>query len=189
MQCPLPSNDTCEHLGEILVTPDEIDLAVKRVACELRAAYTHNASVLSLVLLEGARWFANDLFAQLADQRFERRDFKASSYHGGTQSSGTVRSESSFPCSIQGRSVLIIDDIYDTGRTLHHILARLDQAGATDIKTCVMFEKQCPHLQSIDLDFCGLTVPDRFLVGYGLDFEEHYRDLRCVGVLPQHIDL
>lgn len=186
MQCPLPSNDTCDHLGEILVTPQQIDQAVTRVAQEVRSTYPPDDSALALVLLEGARWFANDLFAQLAEDLFERHDFKASSYHGTTQSSGTVQTDE-LPCSVQNRTVLVIDDIYDTGRTLGHILDLLTQAGASEIKTCVMFEKECPHAHAIDLDFRGLTVPDRFLVGYGLDFEGNYRDLQCVGVLPQHL--
>ncbi len=188
MQCPLPSNETCEHLGEILVTSQQIDQAVARVAREVRNAYGPGDSVLALVLLEGARWFADDLFVQLGEGRWERQDFKASSYHGTTQSCGMVQTDE-LPCSVQGRSVLVIDDIYDTGRTLGHILDLLTQAGAVDVKTCVMFEKQCHHAHPIALDFLGLTVPDRFIVGYGLDFEGRYRDLKCVGVLPQHIDL
>lgn len=166
-----------------LIPPAAIQAAVTALVPPIREVYAETATVSAVVLLEGARWFARDLLGALNDPRFQEIPLKVSSYFGTTQSSGHVEIAATALPTVRDRDVLILDDIYDTGRTLHAAIDYLDQAGAKSIRTCVMFAKDRCHEQPVNIDFIGLTIPDQFVVGYGLDYQNRYRDLPYLGVL------
>jgi hypoxanthine phosphoribosyltransferase len=170
---------------DLLVTPEQIQAAVRALGPAIQAAYRGIAQVTALVLLEGARWFARDLLLALDDPRFVEVPLKVGSYHGNTQSSGRVNITDKNTCDFRDRHVLIVDDIYDTGRTLHTLIDYLTRTSAASIRTCVMFAKDRCHERPVDIDFLGLNLPDRFVVGYGLDYQGRYRDLPYVGVIGE----
>jgi hypoxanthine phosphoribosyltransferase len=138
-------------------------------------------------LLKGAEPCANDLENLLNDPKFRFIPVQGSSYRGGTQSTGEIVINSPDMPDVTGQSVLIVDDIYDSGRTLRQVRTHLEASSPADLKICVMFEKDCKHEHEVPLDFVGLHVPDQFIVGYGLDYQEQYRELHCVGTLKPDI--
>ena len=190
--CGLPAcaqTVLCRDVAEVIITGTELRRTVARLAEQIRAAYRDDPDVLVVFLLDGAKRFAEDLAVLLNDTKFEFTGWRASSYLGTTRSSGRVRVDGSLDTVIRTRKILLVDDIYDTGLTLKHVCDHLRRTQPLDLKTCVLFEKQCAHQETVAIDFLGLTVPDAFLVGYGLDFEGRYRELGCVAILKQHGDL
>jgi hypoxanthine phosphoribosyltransferase len=181
---PMEPNMPCDR---ILLNPEQLSQIVSRLAKEISATYHDTDDCLALVVLEGARYFANDLLKQ-ANFSMDTEYIKASSY-SGTRSTGnvTIDRQDSLKAKIRGKNILLIDDIYDTGLTLSRILEWLRNCGAESIKTCVLLEKQINHKKDIKLDFVGTAIEDEFLIGYGLDFEGQYRDLPFIGVLSNRI--
>ena len=108
-----------------------------------------------------------------------------SSYHGGTESSGTVTFlDRSFP-DVKGKRVLLLDDILDTGGTLVAVMAKLEELGAEEVKTCVLLAKDIPRDRVQDADYTGFVIGSEFVVGYGLDYQGRYRNLPYVGILKE----
>ncbi|MHC4251404.1 MAG: phosphoribosyltransferase [Planctomycetota bacterium] len=171
-------------ISEIAVDERAIRRCVRRLAREVVADYPSGSKVLAVMVLEGARRFAEDLlraFLAHTSARFELAHVSAQSYHGGRESSGSVEIDASRAPVVSGRNVLVIDDVYDTGRTLSAVTRHIRSRGARSVKTCVLLEKQKRHAEPVKLDFLGTRVFDRYLVGYGLDHEGRYRDLPYVG--------
>ncbi len=171
-------------ITEIAVDEGGIRSCVKRLAREIVAEYPAGSKVLAVVVLEGARRFAEDLLREFlahTSARFELAYVSAQSYYGGRESSGSVEIDESRAPKVSGREVLVIDDVYDTGRTLSAVTRCLRSRGARSVKTCVLLEKQKPHIKPVKIDFLGTKVFDRYMVGYGLDHEGCYRDLAYVG--------
>ena len=111
------------------------------------------------------------------------------SYHGGTESSGRVTFDQLTLPDVRDREVLILDDILDSGRTLDAIQGRLESEGARSLRTCVLLRKNKSRAKPVDTDYVGFDIADEFVVGYGLDFQEKYRNLPCIGVLhPRIVD-
>jgi len=171
-------------ITEIAIDEGGIRRCIRRLAREIVTDYPVGSKVLALVVLEGARRFAEDLLREFlahTSARFELAYMSARSYHGGRESSGSVEIEAARIPDVRGRHVLVIDDVYDTGRTLEAVTRRLRSRGAQSVKTCVLLEKRKTHDEQVKLDFLGAKVFDRYLVGYGLDHEGRYRDLAYVG--------
>lgn len=169
---------------KILISEQQIQQTVRRMAEAINIHYAADEPVLALVILEGAKYFARDLLGHI---RFpiEAESLGASSYKGGTRSTGTVeiRETEALRRKIEGRRILLIDDIYDTGLTLAAVQEWVSACGPADVKTCVLLEKQIPHQKEIAVDFVGLRIEDAFVIGYGLDYEGRYRELPFVAVL------
>lgn len=180
-------HDTCDDLHRVVITSEQIRQTIQVLTRQIQDAYAKHTSVVILFLLKGAKQFAGDLEDSLGEGKFEFVPAQASSYRGGTHSTGEVEINSHDMQDITGQSVLILDDMYDSGLTLKRVKAHLETKGAADVKTCVMFEKECHHTHEVAPDFVGLPVPNEFLVGYGLDYQEQYRELRCVGTLKPDI--
>ncbi len=176
-------NMTDQRIERILVSAEQIRQTVQRVAGRINACYTAEDRLLALVILEGARTFANDLLARL-DFPVETAHLGASSYHGGTQSSGHVelKETQALPQRIAGRQVLLIDDIYDTGLTLDRVTEWVRQCNPAGVRTCVLLEKDIPHQRPVPIDFLGLKIEDAFVIGYGLDYEGRCRELPYIAV-------
>lgn len=166
----------------ILISREELQAVIERLAKEISAFYA-DKHITALILLEGAKYFAEDLLSEI-DVPFDVEFMKVSSYLG-TVSGGTVslNADDGLQERLRGKDVLIIDDIFDTGRTLHHLLDWIRDINPASIKTCVLLEKEIAHDAEVRIDFTGLTVPDVFVIGYGMDFDGQYRELPFIAEL------
>jgi hypoxanthine phosphoribosyltransferase len=172
----MPDNNILEKNSQVLVSTGQIANCVRKMAEEIEAAYKNSQNVLAIVLMTGAKWFADDLFRAMPSGKFEIEYVKIDSYHGGTKSSGQVKFQNQIRSPVADRDVLIIDDLYDTGLTLKKVTEEIAQQGGR-VKTCVLLEKDIEHLENVDIDFLGLKVPNCFLIGYGLDYQGQFREL------------
>ena len=172
-------------VSEVLITGEEIREKTAELAGQITADYKDKDPLL-ICILKGGLMFLADLTRQV---RLPLEiDFMAvSSYGDATESSGVVRILMDLERNIQGRHVLIVEDIIDTGRTLNYIIQNLRTRGPASIKICTLLNKPARRLLDIPLDYVGFVIPDRFVVGYGLDYGEIYRNLPFVGVLKPEL--
>jgi len=140
-----------------------------------------------IAVLNGSLIFAADLLRRIP-LPLQLDCLSVSSYHGGTESSGVVTFDQLSLPDIDGRHVLIVDDILDSGRTLHAICGRLRrELQPKSVRVCVLLSKRCPRAEEMEADFVGFEIENEFVIGYGLDFAEHYRNLPFVGVLKREV--
>ncbi|MCC5848613.1 MAG: hypoxanthine phosphoribosyltransferase [Verrucomicrobia bacterium] len=134
-------------------------------------------------VLRGSFMFLADLVRSLNRHRLHPRiDFMTlSSYGGGTQSSGNVRILKDVSVDLEGADVLLVDDILDSGRTLRFAVRHIENKGARRVMTCCLLDKPARRAVDIQADFRGFEIPDVFVVGYGLDYDSHYRELPYIG--------
>lgn len=142
--------------------------------------YADAGEVLILGVLRGAYMFLADLSRRMTVPR--RVDFIALSSYDGASSSGGVRLIMDTRVSLAGRHVLIVEDILDTGRTLSYLLRLFRARGPASLRTCVLVRKPNPKVE-VDVDYVGFDIPDEWVVGYGLDLDDHYRALPYIGTL------
>lgn len=174
-----------QDLEYVLYSAEDLAAGVKRLGEEISAAYAGEELVV-VGMLKGATLFFADLVRQIAlPVRF---DFMvASSYGCAAESSGTVKITKDLSADIAGKHVLLVEDIVDTGCTLHSLLPLLAQRGPKSLKLCALLDKPERRKLDVQIDFKGFTVPDAFLVGYGLDYAEKYRNLPCIGALKPEV--
>jgi hypoxanthine phosphoribosyltransferase len=167
----------------VLVTRAEIDATVKRLAAALNRDY-RNKNPLLIGVLKGSFVFLADLVRQL-DFPLEVEFVRVSSYGSGQQTSGKVKMVQGLKLDIKGRHVLVVEDIIDTGITLSFLLDYLKKKKPASLKLCALTDKPTRRRVPVKIDYLGLTVPDKFLVGYGLDFNEKYRNLPDIYYLEE----
>lgn len=138
--------------------------------------------LVAVVLLKGAMVFAADLLRRIP-RILEIECVNVASYHGGTSSSGTVDFLDRKLPPVAGRDVLVLDDILDTGRTLAAVAERLRREGARTVHTAVLLAKDKVRAVEVEADYVGFVIGDEFVVGYGLDFQGHFRNLPYIGVM------
>ena len=168
-----------------LASSDQVQAAVTVMADQIRTDYADSNQVTVVTVLEGAKPFSEDLLSKLNDPKFEPVEIKASSYYGGTSSTGIVKFDGLLNLDLLGKDILILDDVYDTGATLATLIFKISSFCPKRVKVAVMFDKQRGHEKSVKIDYFGMSVPDVFLVGYGLDFDHKYRDLPFVADLKK----
>ncbi len=159
----------------VLFTAEEIATAVKRLAAEIRRDY-HDKNPVLIGVLKGSFVFLADLARQL---NFPLRiEFaQLSSYGHGKESAGKIKVVQDVQCDIKGRHVLVVEDIIDTGLTAQFFLKHLRQKQPASLKLCSLTDKPSRTQVEINIDYLGMTVPDRFIVGYGIDWDERFRYL------------
>ena len=160
---------------KILISRDEIANAVDRLASEIKRDYQGKQPLL-IGVLKGAFVFMADLIRQL-DLPLELEFVRLSSYGAAKESSGRVRVVQELKTPIKGRDVLVIEDIVDTGTTISFLLDYLRKKKPASLKLCVLTDKPSRRRVPVSIDYLGFTVPDKFVVGYGLDFDERFRYL------------
>ena len=160
---------------KVLFTRQEIDAAVARLAAETTRDY-HDKHPLLVGVLKGSFMFMADLIRRL-DFPLEVEFIRLSSYGKSTHNSGKVEVVQDINSTIEGRDVLVIEDIIDTGLTTAFLLDYLQKKKPASLKLCALTDKPSRRQVPIKIDYLGLTVPDKFLVGYGLDFDEKFRNL------------
>jgi hypoxanthine phosphoribosyltransferase len=173
-----------DDVAKILVPEPELQARVTELGQVLNATYSDADRPLLVCVLKGAFVLLADLIRRL-EMRHEVDFMEISSYGAGTVSSGVVRILLDLAQSIEGRHVLIVEDIVDSGRTLDYITRNLQTRGPASLRVCTLLSKPDRREIDIPLDFVGFEVPDEFVVGYGLDFAEEYRNLPFIGVLKE----
>ena len=171
---------------DVLISQAEIQKRVAELARQIEA--DHQGRALTVVgILTGSLVFLADLIRNLHIP-LRIGLLQASSYRGATTvSSGAVILNESFAPDVAGRDVLLLDDILDTGRTVVTLVERMKDRGATRVRTAVLLRKIGRQVVPFEPDYCGFTIPDQFVVGYGLDFNDDYRHLPYIGVLTEPI--
>jgi hypoxanthine phosphoribosyltransferase len=170
-------------VGEILVQPDDLSRRVRQLGEQISADYA-GRELLLVGVLKGAVFFLSDLMRHIRIPC--EVDFMAvASYGSATDSSGVVRILKDLDAAIEGRHVLIVEDIIDSGLTLQYLLRNLGARDPASIEVCALLTK--PERRKVELEprYVGFEIPNRFVVGYGLDYVERYRNLPYVAVLQQ----
>jgi hypoxanthine phosphoribosyltransferase len=181
----IPDDLRSSGVSRILITEQEIQEAVAEMARELDAEYA-NDQPLVICVLRGAVAFMADLIKAMTIPL--EMDFMAvSSYGAATRSSGVVRILKDLDEEISGRRLIIVEDIVDSGLTLQYLLEMLQQRDPKDIRVVTMVKKDKPDAIEVQVDRVGFTVPDEFVVGYGLDYAGRYRNLPYIGVLDPSV--
>ena len=166
---------------KILISHDEIAKAVDKLAREIKRDYKDKQPLL-IGALKGSFVFMADLIRQL-DLPLELDFIRLSSYGAAKESSGTVRVLQGIKTPIKGRDVLVVEDIVDTGITVSFLLDYLRKKQPTSLKLCALTDKPSRRRVPVSIDYLGFTVPDKFIVGYGLDFNQRFRNLPDIYVL------
>jgi len=175
-----------DDVAKVLIPEDVLQARVRSLAEEINHLYRDDDFPLLICILKGAFVFLADLTRHLTF-RHEVDFMVISSYGSGTVSSGVVRILLDLERSIEGRHVLIVEDIIDTGRTMDYITRNLRTRHPTSLRICTLLSKPSRREIDVPLDFVGFEVPDEFVVGYGLDFAEAYRNLPFIGVLKPEV--
>ena len=182
-RCSSPPSRWQRELRGILIRPRQIAERVRKLAEAIERDFS-GRDLMVVSLLNGTVLFLADLIRHLSLPM--RLDFiGVSSYRQGTESRELILTKE-LRLDVRGRDVLVVDDILDTGRTLKCVLDKLRELKPRRIKVCVLLEKKDRRVEKVRADYVGFTIPDLFVVGYGLDFAERYRNLPFVGVLHPH---
>jgi hypoxanthine phosphoribosyltransferase len=172
-----------KEVERVLITDAQIARRIRGMAREIARDYTGREMVV-VSLLNGTVMFLADLIRNLSLPL--RLDFIGVSSYGAGTESGELVFTKELRLSVRGRDVLLVDDILDTGKTLYRVLGKLRALRPRRIRTCVLLNKAARRVEAVEADYVGFEIPDYFVVGYGLDFAERYRNLPFVGVLhPQ----
>ena len=166
----------------VLISGEEIRKRVAELGAEISRDYKGKA--LSLIcVLKGGVIFLADLARKLELEDIEIDFMGVSSYGGGLSSSGAVRITLDLGDKIEGKDVLLVEDIVDTGRSLAYLMAHLRRQNPASLRLCALLDKPSRRVSGLKPDYCGFSVPDKFVVGYGLDFAQKYRNLDYIGVI------
>lgn len=170
-----------DAIGEILVQPDELARRVRELGAQISEDYA-GRDLLLICVLKGAMFFVSDLMRRL-DVPCEVDFMAVASYGSATDSSGVVRILKDLDAAIEGRDVLIVEDIVDSGLTLHYLLRNLGARNPASMEVCALLTK--PERRKVELEprYVGFEIPNRFVIGYGLDHAERYRNLPFVAAL------
>lgn len=178
-------SDISDDLTRVLLTDEQIHTRTAELAREIERDYA-GKDLLLVGVLKGAVMVMADLARELRIP--VKIDFMAvSSYGSGTKSSGVVRILKDLDTDLHGRHVLIVEDIIDSGLTLSWLIANLSSREPASLQVCAMLRKPDAARVDIDLRYIGFDIPNEFVVGYGLDYDEKYRNLRGVGILAPHV--
>ena len=178
--------DLSADVGEILLSEDEIQAKVAELGARISADYAGKSLTLVSVL-KGSLPFMADLMRAI-DLPLRIDLMEVSSYGGNaTESSGLVRILKDLSASIEHEDVLIVEDIIDTGLTLNYLVRYLRGKNPASLRICTLLDKPARRLVEIPVDYIGFEIPDQFVVGYGLDYGEIYRNLKFVGVLKPEV--
>jgi hypoxanthine phosphoribosyltransferase len=174
-----------QDLDTTLLSEEQIQRRLEELARQIEADYD-GKDLLLVGVLKGAVMVMADLARSL--ERHVSMDWMAiSSYGSGTTSSGVVRILKDLDTDITGRHVLITEDIIDTGLTLSWLVANLRSRGPESVNICTLLRKPDAQRMAVDVRYVGFDIPDEFVVGYGLDYNERYRNLRSVATLARHV--
>lgn len=178
-------NGMQNDIKEVLIPREEVAAVVRRLGAELSRDYAGKTPIM-ITVLKGAFIFMADLVREVTVPC--TMDFMAvSSYGSGTRTSGQVKIIKDLDTTIEGKDVIIVEDILDSGVTLSYLLKLLQARKPASLRLCALFDKPARHKVDVHIDYRGLEVPDEFIVGYGLDYDEKYRNLPDICILKPEI--
>jgi hypoxanthine phosphoribosyltransferase len=166
---------------EVLFSEQQIRDRIKEIGAEITRDYAGRNPLL-IGVLKGACFFLSDLLRAI-DTRLSIEFMAISSYGSSTRTSGEVRIMKDLDVAVEGRDIIVVEDIVDTGLTLSYLLANLKSRGAASVKLVALLDKYERRERPVEIDYLGFKIPDHFVVGYGLDFAERYRNLPFIAVL------
>ena len=166
----------------VLIGEKEIQSRVEKLAAEISESYK-GESLLVVGILRGAIMFMVDLLKKLEINDVQIDFMAVSSYGSSTVSSGKINIKKDLSESIEGRNVLIVEDIIDTGNTLYHFIEYLKKDNPKSVKLCTLFDKPERREKEVPVDWVGFDIPNKFIVGYGLDYAQRYRNLPYIAEL------
>lgn len=164
-----------------MYTEEEIDNRIRELGAQITKEYA-GKEITMICILKGAAPFACEL-AKRIDLPVEMDFMRCSSYGNETESSGVVKIDLDLDRPVRDKHILIVEDIIDTGRTMHYLLDILKSRGPADVKLCALLDKPDRRVTDVDIDYTGFVIPDKFIVGYGLDYAQRYRNLPYIGVV------
>ncbi len=169
-----------EHV-EVLLTEEEVDARIQAIGEQISRDY-QGKQVHLICVLKGGSFFLCELAKRISVP--VSLDFMSvSSYGSDTKSSGVVRIVKDLDDSIKGKNVLVVEDIVDSGRTLSYLLEMLQDRGPESLRLCTLLDKPERRVIDVKADYTGFQIPDEFVVGYGLDYDQRYRNLPYIGIL------
>jgi hypoxanthine phosphoribosyltransferase len=166
---------------EILITTEQLKNRINELGAEIARDYAGKNPLL-IGVLKGACTFLSDLM-RAADIQLGIEFMAISSYGASMRTSGEVRILKDLDVAIEGRHILVVEDIVDTGLTLNYLLANLKSRGAASVKLAALLDKFERREKEVPIDYLGFQIPDKFVVGYGLDYADRYRNLPFIGVV------
>lgn len=174
-------------LGDVILSREAISRRVKEIAEQIAKDNGKDKSLVVVGILTGAAFFLTDLVREMPEDMDIRVDFMSvASYGDSTTSSGVVRIFHDLKSSIEGKNVVVVEDIVDTGLTLSHLLDLLKNRNPASLKVCVLLDKKERRKTEVKVDYCGFSIPDEFVVGYGLDCAGMWRHLKDIkGVIEE----
>jgi hypoxanthine phosphoribosyltransferase len=181
----MDEKDVEGDLVDILYTEEQIQGRLAELAAEIEHDYD-GEDILLVGVLRGAVMVMADL-ARHFHRHLEMDWMAISSYGSGTKSSGVVRILKDLDTDISGRHVLVVEDIIDTGLTLSWLVSNLSSRGPASVEICTLLRKPEAQKMNVDVRYVGYDIPNEFVVGYGLDYAERYRNLRSIGTLARHV--
>lgn len=183
-----PIAGVLSNLERVLLNSDLIQRRVAEMALQIEKDYA-GGDISVVALMDGAIFFVADLLRRIS-LPVQVHTLSVGSYHGGTSSTGRIEMLPKLPFVLNGRRVLLIDDILDTGLTLGTVRDRiLEECQPESLRVAVLLDKNRPRIREVPVDYVGFEIADEFVVGYGMDYKGHYRNLPCIGILnPAHIE-
>ena len=169
-----------EHI-EVLVTKEDVEKRISEMADEINRAYA-GKSLHLVCVLKGGAFFMCELAKHL-HMPFSLDFMSVSSYGSATKSSGVVKIVKDLDEPIKDKDVLVVEDIVDSGRTLSYLMEMLRDRGPKSLHLCTLLDKPERRVVEVNVDYTGFQIPDKFVVGYGLDYDQHYRNLPYIGVV------
>ena len=167
----------------VLISAERIQQRIDELAIDIARTY-RGQSVTIVGVLTGCLIFLADLIRRL-DFPLRIALVQASSYRGTATMPGSLHVEDELLPDLRGRHILLLDDILDSGQTLHYMVEHLQKLGTASVRVAVLLRKVGRQTQTLEPDFCGFSIPDEFVIGYGLDYNDEYRNLPFIGVLPK----
>ena len=168
---------------KVLIEEEKIQQRLKEIAEQITKDYEGKELTL-ICILKGSTFFTVDL-AKRINNKLKIEFIQVSSYHEGTISSGNIEMKLDLKESIQGKDVMVVEDIIDTGRTLSYLMEHLKTKNPRSLKLCTLLDKPERRLYEVKVDYVGFQIPDKFVVGYGLDVNEQYRNLPYVAYIGE----
>ena len=176
-----------KDIESILVTEDQIDKITSDIAEKINQDYKNSKQLVLICILKGSLMFTCELMKKIT-LPVELEFMKVSSYGSSSVSSGMINIHLDLKREdIGDADFIIIEDIIDSGRTLAHLVRYLADRGAKSVKTCTLLDKPSRRVVDFTPDYCGMEIPDKFVVGFGLDYNERYRNLPYVGILKREV--
>lgn len=174
-------------IENILVNEEQIDAITTDIANKINEEYKSSKQLVFICILKGSLMFTCELIKKVT-LPVELEFMKVSSYGAGTSSSGMINIHLDLKREDIGEAdFVVVEDIIDSGRTLKHLVSYLYERGAKSVKTCTLLDKPSRRVVDFTPDWCGMVIPDKFVVGFGLDYNEKYRNLPFVGILKPEI--